>query len=616
MIHPLLLQVADTVRDSAVVHTPLPGGVGAVVRWLFNVPTWIQIGGAVLGMVVAIALAWVIWTRRAAIVAWLTAQSRGAKIGLAAVAAVLVLAFSAFGAVSWHYMQHNNDFCQGCHVMTGAYTRFQHSEHHKLQCHDCHQQSLFASMRQLVLWVAEKPQAIPPHAKVPNDVCARCHIQGPGQDSVWKRIIATAGHRVHLNSDSASLKNLQCTKCHGQEVHHFVPVDSTCGQASCHQSVKIKLAKMSGQTSLHCVKCHQFTRGVSEVISLDSTRKFLVPAKNECLGCHEMRQRLGDYDEVRDPHQGVCGACHDPHKQSTPQAAWATCAKAGCHAKAETLSPFHKGLAPKALAECKSCHQAHTWSVKGDKCLRCHQTIFEDRPPGVRPAAGITPAKLTAGGQGTGKGYTGSEAFSHKRHKKLACTSCHATGKEHGALNVHTVRDCQSCHHASPLATPQGAVSGFPSRLCTSCHQGVGLRQGIQDTVSLKLTVWKEPRIRVLDFRHAHHAFPEAGCTACHTTPVTLSTPPEKSCNSCHAEHHEPDVQCRNCHVTAKAVHTREVHVGCTGSQCHALQTVQGLQAKRNVCLVCHQTMVNHKPGKECAACHQVQWLTAQKGTI
>ena len=114
--------------------------------------------------------------------------------------------------------------------MTNAYSRFQHSEHNKLQCHDCHQQSLYASMRQLVLWVAEKPQAIPPHAKVPNNVCGNCHIRGPGQDSVWKEISATAGHRVHFTSDSAVLKNLQCTKCHGLEVHHFVPVDSSCGQ--------------------------------------------------------------------------------------------------------------------------------------------------------------------------------------------------------------------------------------------------------------------------------------------------------------------------------------------------------------------------------------------------
>lgn len=54
---------------------------------------------------------------------------------------------------------------------------------------------------------------------------------------------------------------------------------------------------------------------------------------------------------------------------------------------------------------------------------------------------------------------------------------------------------------------------------------------------------------------------------------------------------------------------------GCEGSQCHAPQTVAALQPKRNVCLTCHSDKVTHKQGKECAACHQVQWLTQQKGT-
>ena len=617
MIESLLQAVADATRDTAVVHTPLPGGVGALVRWLFNIPTWFQISGFVAGATVAAAVVWILWRRRAAILTWLTTRSRGAKLGLAAIAATVVIGFTAFGAVSWHYMQHNNDFCVGCHVMTPAFSRFQHSEHRKLECHDCHQQSLFASARQLVLWVAEKPQEIPPHAKVPNGVCARCHIQKPGADSAWKRIIATAGHRVHLHSDSSALKHIQCVKCHGLEVHHFVPVDSTCGQTSCHQNMRIRLARMSGQTSLHCVKCHQFTARVSETISLDSTRKFLVPNENECLGCHEMRKRLGGYDQAKDPHQGVCGVCHDPHKQSTPQAAWNSCEKSGCHTRTETLTPFHRGLAAKALAQCGRCHQAHVWAVKGDRCLLCHRSIFDDRPPGVHAAAGVTPARLTAGGQAIGAGYTGTEAFSHKRHRELACTTCHGTGKGHGALNVHAARDCQSCHHAAPQSTAKGAASGFPSRLCTSCHAGIGLRQEIPDTLTLRLTVWKEPRQRVLSFRHDRHAYPEAGCTLCHATSISLAVPPEKSCGSCHDKHHQPEVQCRNCHATpkTKAAHTREAHLGCAGAECHAPRTVQGLQAKRTVCLVCHQTLVNHKPHKECAACHQVLWLSAQKGT-
>ncbi len=34
-------------QDSIVVESPLPGGVAAFVRFLFNVPQWIQIIGAI-----------------------------------------------------------------------------------------------------------------------------------------------------------------------------------------------------------------------------------------------------------------------------------------------------------------------------------------------------------------------------------------------------------------------------------------------------------------------------------------------------------------------------------------------------------------------------------------
>lgn len=605
--------ISDTVRDTAVVKTPpLPGGVGPYLRWLFNLPTWIQVTAAAVVALVGLTIVWAIWRRRKAIRGWFTTRSRGTKLALGGVLAAVGIAIAVMGTVSWNYMQHNNDFCVSCHVMTPAYARFQHSEHRQLSCHDCHVQSIFVSARQLVLWVAEKPQEIPPHSKVPNKVCGACHMQAPGQDSIWKRISATAGHRVHLNSDSAVLKGIQCTKCHGLSVHHFVPVDSTCGQSQCHQNLPMRIAKMRDQTDLHCTKCHQFTAGVSENISLDSSKKALGPTLSQCVQCHEMKKRLGNYDEASDPHKGVCGSCHNPHTQASPQIAWQTCQNSGCHAKPETLTPLHRGISLAALNKCESCHKAHEWKVSGDKCLVCHKNIFEDRAPGARAQAGITPARF-ASASGQGIGYTGSQLFSHRRHRAQECTVCHATGKAHGALLVKTVADCQVCHHASPKSTPAGAVAGAKPVLCTTCHNRTGLPQAIEDTVQVKLTVWKEPRSRVLGFRHDKHV--NVDCTLCHATPVSLAVPAEKSCQSCHDKHHQPDVECRACHPTPKTAHTRDAHLGCAGSQCHAPQTVQGLAAKRNVCLVCHQTQVSHKPGKECATCHQVQWLTAQRGT-
>src|SRR6185436_12687281 len=108
-------------------------------------------------------------------------------------------------------------------------------------------------------WVAERPLKIKEHSKVPNRVCEGCHVTA--DTAKWQRIAATAGHRVHLESDSASLKNLQCVKCHGVEVHRFRAVDKTCGQSDCHKTTDtdIVLGKMALQTVRHCAGCHAFT---------------------------------------------------------------------------------------------------------------------------------------------------------------------------------------------------------------------------------------------------------------------------------------------------------------------------------------------------------------------
>ena len=603
----MLQQAQDTIVTlrTGPAPSPLPGGLAAVSRFLFNLPSWFQITGAIIGGAVAVWICWRLWMRRAAILTWLKTRSRGAKIGMATAAGIVLLGFAGLGAYGWHFMMHDNSFCSSCHVMSGAFSRFQHSEHKQLECHDCHQQSMYANARQMVLWVLEKPQVIPMHKHVPNEVCARCHLQSEGVDSVWKRVSATAGHRLHLHSDSASLKNVMCVKCHGLEVHHFVPVDSTCGQSQCHATVQIHLGKMAKQTQLHCTRCHQFTEKVSETISLDSTRQVLVPSMDECFDCHDMKKAMGNYEPAKDPHQAVCGACHNPHKDKAPAAAWARCGNSGCHARADTV-PFHRALSTASLEKCGNCHKAHSWTLSADQCLACHQNVLEDRPAPRTTSAGVTPAVL-ASLRLPASTYSGAK-FSHRRHKPVECTSCHATGKHHGELLLKSITDCQSCHHASATKT----TAGTPPVSCTTCHASADMAYTIPDTLSLRFSVWQASRTRVLGFRHANHTTLE--CGRCHTAPVTLERAPDVTCASCHDQHHDPTAQCRTCHLPSKNAHTRQAHLGCTESQCHAPKAVQQLQPKRNVCLVCHQTKVDHQPGKECATCHQVQWLSQQKG--
>jgi nitrate/TMAO reductase-like tetraheme cytochrome c subunit len=570
--------LVDTTRSGATVRTPLPGGVGTFVRTALNAPAWLQIAVIAIGVLTFLGLMLWAWLNLEEIGHWFGARSRGWKIAFAGLVVLVAGGFGAFAKVSWDYTQHNNDFCIGCHVMGTAWTRFQHSEHHKLKCHDCHQQSIFASMRQLYLWVAERPASIPPHAKVPTNICLRCHNQD-NPDSTWKRIIATSGHSVHLRNDKPALRNVQCVTCHGAEVHHFVPVDRTCGQAGCHENVHIALGKMAGQSSLHCTGCHQFTAEVAENVSPDSARTSLVPTGQKCLDCHQMKQRLSktlaDFEVHKEPHKAVCGACHDPHKQTNFKQAFESCQSAGCHTRPDTLTPFHRGLPNGALQNCGSCHKAHAWKVASKDCTACHRDI--DR-------------------RSLGTGPPDTTQFRHAEHKYVPCTSCHSSERSHGEVTLTRPSGCQGCHHS-----PTQKVA------CATCH--TTLASAVQ-TIPVSMTVWTAARERSLPFAHERHG--KVACRTCHTTPVTLA--PQAQCASCHDEHHNAQANCQSCHpakpVTAQREHPRiATHTaGCSGSGCHKDASLLRLQPTRNVCLACHRDQVEHKPGGDCAACHRVTW--------
>jgi nitrate/TMAO reductase-like tetraheme cytochrome c subunit len=366
------------------VETPLPSGIGAVVRAAFNAPSWLQILVLAFVAILAGTLIVQLWRRRVVVRRRLSAQPRWMKLVFLGLAAVMVLGAAGVATATWNYTQHNNDFCVSCHVMGNAWTRFQQSEHSTLGCHDCHLQPLSASIRQLYLWVAERPQEIPPHAKVPTRVCEACHNQ-ERPDSSWQRIIATAGHRVHLQSNDPALSGIQCVTCHGAEVHHFAPVDRTCGQSECHSDIEIRLGNMAGQTAFHCTGCHDYTVPTAELVTTDSARAGLVPARAQCLGCHAMRVQvqhaMRELDPEVEPHGAVCGSCHNPHTQLSPAEAFESCASAACHARADTLTPFHRTVGPRILANCGTCHKSHSWKVRSDDCLACHPSI----PPRVPP---------------------------------------------------------------------------------------------------------------------------------------------------------------------------------------------------------------------------------------
>jgi len=635
-------------------QSPLPGGVASLFRFLFSgVPQWVQIGGVVLGVIGGIVGAVLIWRHRAAIAAWFGAKSHGFKVALGAGVATTLLVVGLAGGWSYNYMMHENDFCSSCHVMSTAFGKFQSSEHSKLECHACHQQTIFASAMELYYWVMDRPEKIPAHSPVPDRICGECHIT-PARDSVWKYISATAGHQVHMNSDSAALREVMCVSCHAKEVHSFAPTDLSCKQSGCHDKVTVRLGRMADQTSLHCATCHEFARPVSDSIPRDSVRRELVPFKPQCFTCHEMREALARSGLDRDPHRAQCGDCHNPHTQERAAGAIKSCATSTCHANADTLTAFHRGLGQHALDQCTSCHVAHTWKVESTDCITCHRTIFQDRPsarvprritsssrprsvvevavaPGAparrtggpsddalevgappgdelaaataartylthAPTAAASPSwtepvdTLRAGQQAPGQEKP-RLAFQHSRHRRLPCTTCHNSDRRHGEVVVRSQASCQGCHHASD----QRAGS------CAACHQESELTPR-----HIAVRVHATPRtidvVRELTFEHARHA--ATPCGECHTD--NAAKPVERSCTSCHDSHHVAARDCSACHQSPKAAHQRLAHDGC--ATCHTNAAVSALPPARSLCLTCHVEQLAHYAARDCVTCHRVSW--------
>lgn len=612
---------ADTAQVPAAVESPLPGGVAQVVRFLFNVPQWIQIGGFFLGVAVALFVVVQLWRRRRAIAGWVRTRQRGVQLGLAGGLFGLIVLAGGAGMASWNYMQHDNGFCTGCHVMNEPFGQFQAraGKHDSLQCHDCHQQPISASLRQLYLWVAERPQEIGEHAPVPTAICAQCHVT-EGREK-WERVATTAGHRTHLESDSTSLADIQCVTCHGQEVHRFVPVDRTCGQSGCHDQEKtgIVLGKMAQQTSLHCVTCHQFTAEVPRLASRDSAAGTLRPANEQCLSCHEMREVLTQFDPALDPHSGTCGMCHNPHEQKTPAEATGTCTTAGCHDNWRS-EPFHQGVAHRRVGqECITCHEPHRAKVDASDCNACHERVrsagrrLRVPPPPFDTAQALrrTAAAPDRGGGWFATGFTGGglewrppppavqspaaqpDSFSHPRHRSLACLTCHTTTAGHGRLTFEAPRGCQICHHQAPRTSN-----------CASCHEPDELLAS--RTATLTVHVAREPaRVRPVGFAHPAHT--SVACITCHVTPVTLGVDSATAtCTACHDDHHAAGRSCAGCHTGTdwQPSHARPVegHRGCDA--CHEPATVARLVPTRSLCLTCHASEERHYPARECTVCH------------
>lgn len=516
----------------------------------------------------------------------LAALPTGVKVVTGVAAATLVAVGSVLMYRTYDYVQHDNQFCLECHLMRDPFEAFAQSAHRGLGCKACHRPNIIERSQMGLAQVIENPDSIRVHAHVPNAVCAECHIEGDPEE--WLRVANTAGHRIHFESDEPELQGLNCVECHSSGVHEFTPTDRTCGQGGCHENTTIELGRMADLT-IHCATCHDFATPVEGERDSPEVAAALRPQAEECLSCHRMRTLMADLPPD-EPHDAKCGACHNPHTQTTPQQAVQSCAAGGCHSTPDTLTPYHRGLDPGVLEDCTVCHEAHDFRVHPETgCLDCHGDIFDDAPRSAAAAVSFVALAHPMPQDTAG--------FRHAQHREVECTACHSVERAHGALTVTSLRDCRACHHTGPVAEP-----------CASCHAASevrGLAMRVQRTLDIQIGRLDHPR-RQLPFDHAEH--PRLQCQACHTEGLALSAA-ALDCAECHAEHHEPDRSCMACHAEPReGAHDVQVHLGCAGSGCHeaAPATVNAVPRTRDFCLACHQDLTDHRPGGNCEDCHSL----------
>jgi len=199
-------------------------------------------------------------------------------------------------------------FCTSCHIHDYASVAWETSSHGKLTtCHDCHHQPLREYLREIIVFLTDKPslpQDLTHVPYVPNNICQSCHVSNPNGTFSFSGPMAKEDihllpkvdqmhlHKVHLSAKTKAkplkeyrqpeeLKEkaitsqpsiergkerlVSCSDCHSgpaRRAHSFSVMDMVC--LPCHNDAhqKSQIIKNYG-----CRSCH--------------FQEFILPAKEE-----------------------------------------------------------------------------------------------------------------------------------------------------------------------------------------------------------------------------------------------------------------------------------------------------------------------------------------------
>ena len=483
--------------------------------------------------------------------------------------------------------------CAQCHTVQGWNVAVQQVKDHQnrfpllgahaaLQCEDCHKRAAVGQFQGLSTACISCHQTDFQKTSNPNHVtskfpqnCEMCHTF----DSWLGATFNHAGPPANFALAGAHA-TVACTSCHiGGVFTNFkgrVSSPTDCGNSLCHLSTWQQTNNPKHSTSpavfpiANCATCHNTTAWTTAIFD-HSTTGF--PLTNS----HQMAPA------------GKVSACTDCHVNNNYNLTIqpTDCGNSGCHLTTwqQTNNPTHAtGGTAFAAANCSTCHNTITWTT----------AIFDHST--------------------TGWPLTGSHQMA-PAGKANACTDCHVNNN-YNFTSANT--DCYGCHQAAWNSTPtfggnvpNHITAGFPTSLCSTCH----------DTV-----VWSDGK-----FDHTATGFPLQGphmlpprttvtgavgsmvnaCTDCHIGGNYTTGYPTTDCYGCHQTYfinaqtygtNVPNHVTANYPTTCVSCHTTWVTTAWLGAVFN--HTYFRIPHNGSSCSDCHINSTNYAIFSCISACH------------
>ena len=287
---------------------------------------------------------------------WFGEKAGWYKLALIVLVLVVIAGTGGVAFYSYDYTENNPKFCVSCHLMQTAFDKWQAGPHKTVNCHTCHYATVFEKNMMLVRFIFFRPTELKSsHEKllVPRDVCSACHWTPGGTGSKVKI------NRSPLHAKHVFTEEIECTQCHGTELHQFTPQPRFC--VKCHGEKEVHGVGMEG---LACLNCHVNQGG-----------KDITPSRDKCMACHEgmkTKNAVTFPKAAKGAMQFNCSTCHHPHSKLKPTPD--DCLK--CHSAAAQIAK-HKMHIDVAQKGCTTCHKPHKWRVEEadakQVCVKCHE---------------------------------------------------------------------------------------------------------------------------------------------------------------------------------------------------------------------------------------------------